>query len=149
MLMNLSNPNISNPDITPLSSIEEEEYREKFQKVVAELAGIGYGDLNSLTVRNWEVEQLLEEYLVTTGGIPEPYELTLLSNYILAETLKSPENYTTHRTEYPIRTTYSEKITPAREYVNEPDILDYLFSKYQLELDSLKRTTYHNKGFDD
>lgn len=124
-------------------------YSEKFKKVVAELAKTYYPDLNSSTVRNWEVEQLLDEYLTVTGGLPEPYELALLSNYILADILKDPSNYKTSQYEYPIRTSYSERITPTREYANEADILDYLFSKYQLDMDSLKRVENINRGFDD
>lgn len=124
-------------------------YTEKFKMVVKELSGAYYEDLNNQTIRNWEVEQLIDEYLTATGDIPEPYELTLLSNYILADILKDPSNYKTTQYEYPIRTSYSERITPTREYANEPDILDYLFSKYQLDMDSLKKIESFNRGFDD
>lgn len=124
-------------------------YTEKFKVVVEELSKIHYPELNSPTVRNWEVEQLLDEYLTVTGEVPEPYELALLSNYILADILKDPSNYKVAQYEYPIRTSYSERITPTREYANEADILDFLFSKYQLDMDSLKRVENYNRGFED
>lgn len=129
-----------------VSSKQMLKYEETFKEVVERLSKIKYVDLDHVEIRKWEVEELLDEYLMVMEDLPEGYELHLLANYILADILKDPTPYKTQHQVYSIRTSYSERITPTREYANKSEILDYLHSKYQLELDSLNRTeTQHRE----
>lgn len=127
---------------------EIKEYKEKFKKVVKLLTDIKSADLPSQEERNWEVESLLDEYVEFTGETPDPQDLYLLGDYILADIIKDPTPYKSSNQEYPIQNAYSRKVTPSREMTMSDDILDYLHSKYTLKLDSLYKVSTQNKEED-
>lgn len=125
---------------------EIEVYQETFKTVVAELSDITVGDLKPIEYRNAEVEALIDDYLSFTGKKPEPFELALLTNYILADTLLDPTPYKSANEEYPIENNYQRNKATYREVSMETDILDYVHSKLHLKLDSLYKVSRAEKG---
>lgn len=115
------------------------EFEDTFKEAVEQLGHIQHHQLDNVEIRNWEVEELINEYMNVMGTLPDKYGLYLMGSYVLADILKDPTPYKTKHQEYSIRTTWSEKITPTREYANKSEILDYLHSKYQLRLDNLSK----------
>ena len=118
---------------------EIELVKQEFSEAVATLTGVSRDELPSVEVRNWEVEELTNEYLEAVGERPDPLELSALADYILADTLRDPTSYKSSRSEYPIENGYQRAQALSRELAMEGNILDYLHSKYHLRLDTLYR----------
>lgn len=127
---------------------EIRQIKDKFKKIVNSLSKVKAEDLPTQEERNWEVESLIDRYVEFTGETPDPLDLHILSNYILADIIKDPTPHKSNKHEYPIESTYSRKVKPSREVTTSEDIIDYLYSKYTLELDSLYKVSTQNKEED-
>lgn len=126
------------------NSTEVQAFKEAFQETVEGLSDIKHGDLKPVEERNIEVEALIDEYVETVGEVPAPYYSVIMSNYILADSLKDPTPYKKNKQEYPIHSDYDYKTIPSREHLSSSEILDFLYSKYSLRLDSLYRVSTEN-----
>lgn len=129
-----------------VTHLELEAIKEEFSEAVSTLTGVPRDELPPVEVRNWEVSELISEYLEAVGERPEPIELTRLADYILADTLRDPTPYKSNRTEYPMENGYQRAQAVSREVSMEDGILDYLHSKYHLRLDTLYRVNRIEKS---
>ena len=126
--------------------LEIESIKEEFSEAVGTLTGVPRDELPPVEVRNWEVSELISEYLGAVGERPEPVELSRLADYILADTLRDPTPYKSNKSEYPIENGYQRAQAVSREMSTEGGILDYLHSKYHLRLDTLYRVNRIEKS---
>ena len=129
-----------------VTHLEIETIKEEFSEAVGALTGVPRDELPPVEVRNWEVSELISEYLGAVGERPDPVELSRLADYILADTLRDPTPYKSNKSEYPIENGYQRAQAVSREMSMEGGILDYLHSKYHLRLDTLYRVNRIEKG---
>ena len=129
-----------------VTHLELEAIKEEFSEAVSTLTGVPRDELPPVEVRNWEVSELISEYLGAVEERPEPVELSRLADYILADTLRDPTPYKSNKSEYPIENGYQRAQAVSREMSMEGGILDYLHSKYHLRLDTLYRVNRIEKG---
>lgn len=122
-----------------VNHLEVETIKEEFSEAVATLTGVPRDELPPVEVRNWEVSELISEYIEAVRERPDPVELSILADYILADTLRDPTPYKSSRSEYPIENGYQRAQAVSREMSMEVGILDYLHSKHHLRLDTLYR----------
>ena len=85
-----------------VTHLEIETIKEEFSEAVSTLTGVPRDELPPVDVRNWEVSELISEYLGAVGERPDPVELSRLADYILADTLRDPTPYKSNKSEYPI-----------------------------------------------
>ena len=129
-----------------VSHLELEAIKEEFSSAVSTLTGVPRDRLPPVDIRNWEVSELISEYLGAVGERPDPVELSRLADYILADTLRDPTPYKSNKSEYPIENGYQRAQAVSREMSTEGGILDYLHSKYHLRLDTLYRVNRIEKS---
>jgi len=118
---------------------EDLEYKRNWRERVKKLNKIARKDLPSVDVRNKESRKMIDEYVNERDKFPEPYWLSRLATYIMAGDLKLKDKDKATNTEYPILSYRQIKRRKRRDITVKGEYLDYLNSKYVVEMDSLAK----------
>lgn len=116
------------------------QYMEDFTEKALELSKLPLQGQPSIPDKNKQVEQMIEDYFVKTGRYPRPYDLTLLSNYILSSDLKDRDVDKVSNNEYPVLSEYQMKRRDSKQITMETDTINFLDAKQNKGLDSLAKT---------
>ena len=86
-------------------------------------------ELPPIEVRNQQVTALIEYFWKVTGRKPKSYQLELLADYILADTLRDKATHKVKQTEYPVLSFTQLKLRNRRERRVGDDNLDFIKTK--------------------
>jgi len=86
-------------------------------------------ELPPIEIRNQQVNALIEYFWKMTGRKPKSYQLELLADYILADTLRDKATHKVKQTEYPVLSFTQMKLRNRRERRVGDDNLDFIKTK--------------------
>lgn len=125
--------------MTAIAEQEELTYKQRWIERVKELNKIKYDDLPSIDERNHESSSMIEEYMNHQGRMPEPYWVSRLGTYVLAEILKNNDRDKSTNTEYAILSYRQQRRRNRKQMAVKGEHLDYLHSKFVAKMDSLAK----------
>lgn len=116
---------------------EIKQYTEDFTEHTKVLSKLPLTQTPSLEVREREVQGLVDQHVEMTGEYPQPYALTKLADYLLADHLKDPDRDKVANNEYPVLSQYQAFRRSKSQVAMESDTMDFLESKINKKMDSL------------
>lgn len=128
-----------------LEPLEQKKLSEDLTEYIKNQMKRPLSELPIAADRVAEVDLILDDYLEKTGDVPDNRIITLLTNYILADTLKDSNSSKTQTQEYPLQSGYSKRRAYKREVPFSEELLDFLHSKHQKRLDTLFKKNTANK----
>lgn len=110
---------------------------EEFEKMI--FAMVENTPIPTLEDRYKYIEDINEEYLDATGNVLPPFLLSVLTDWVLAETLKDKDVCKVTNNEFAILSHRQIKRRLVREPSVEDDVLNYLQQKYVKQQSSLAK----------
>lgn len=125
--------------LADLVLLDSSQFKKEFHNFVEKLQETPKESMPSQETRNKIASLLPEAYFNKMGEYPAVYDLNGLSNYCLLDYLKS-----IHKKKSDENSFHSDKQAQrrsAREYLvsTNDSLMDFLYSKYTLQLDSLSK----------
>lgn len=121
------------------AKLDVNQFKHMFSNLIDFLLTTPRDKLPSQSTRNNIVDSLTEYYFKEQGEYPEPYLLEQLANYCLLDYIKSVNKKKSDKNRFLTKQQLSRR--EMREYLvdNNNTLLDYLYSKHVLKLDSLMK----------